>query len=1084
MRILAVRGQNLASLERFDVDFEQGLGGSGLFAITGPTGAGKSTLLDAICLPLFNKTPRLGGSSKIKVSLADGSADKGLTLYDVRGILRRGAGAGWAEVDLLADDGTRYRARWSVQRARKKVTGRIQKVELAFEDLDRATRLGEGINQTLEVVQERVGLTFQQFCRSVLLAQGDFAAFLEASEKDRAELLERMTGTEIYGELSQKAYGRAQEIGKELQDVERRLADRAPLDADARQQLEAELTERQAALDGLSEQKKRSEAYLEATRRTASLRERIAKATEDKQRASDAQAAAVAALEQSEQARRVLAVVELREAERLLDALREAVLELARRRGELDAWREEHARLEPLGAEWPRWNAAFEELDAVRRELADLVGRAGAIAAAHDEAVTAVSEAKVRLEEATARLAQAEQAEQEAAQAFEPAELDAVDEALALQQRTVSELEQMERYLEDARSSDGAVREGKTTVAGLQQELKDLAQRSADRTEQQERLGIELGAAQRALSHARDAMSLEERRAELTEGKPCPLCGSTHHPYAGEAFDQLLSTHQAEVDRLEQERDAVTAELAELRAAIADRKANLAAQEATLEQLRSKRAGALAGWSARADALELPGDALAARAGAELAQRKSVAEQRLGELGGRKAALVEGRKQLDARRGETKRALADRDVAKDAAVAAEANAQRARAKLDENREAIQRTQATVEARREALEPPLAHLSGWWTLYEEDPASFRKARAADADDWTRQDGALAEVTKTMAVQEAREQELARSAGQVRSACLASLDSDAVAEELGAQAEAWMAEQLGRLADDARAAAVAEAQAHNERQTQGATKDRHDADTQIAAQHKALEIHERELSSAEAEQAERLQALGVADEESFQPHLAKLDEEHVAAQQAVDEARLALKQDDANRLFQKEEGERLEAKRADAERWSKLNELIGSADGAKFRKFAQNLTLAQMLAQANRRLEELAPRYRLQPVPGQDLALQVLDCDMGNEIRSVASLSGGESFLVSLALALGLASLSAQRIRVESMFIDEGFGSLDADTLDVAISTLDSLQATGRQIGIISHVSGLAERIGRQVRVEKVGGGRSRVDVLDR
>lgn len=161
------------------------------------------------------------------------------------------------------------------------------------------------------------------------------------------------------------------------------------------------------------------------------------------------------------------------------------------------------------------------------------------------------------------------------------------------------------------------------------------------------------------------------------------------------------------------------------------------------------------------------------------------------------------------------------------------------------------------------------------------------------------------------------------------------------------------------------------------------------------------------------------------------------------------------------------------------WQQLSDLIGSASGAKFRTFAQSLTLERLLLEANAQLAELSPRYRLERVPGTDLALQAVDLDMGDEVRSVDSLSGGESFLVSLALALALSSLSSRQTQVESLFIDEGFGTLDPDSLDLALSSLDSLQAAGRQIGVISHVQTLVERIGVQIRVEALGGGESRV-----
>jgi exonuclease SbcC len=167
---------------------------------------------------------------------------------------------------------------------------------------------------------------------------------------------------------------------------------------------------------------------------------------------------------------------------------------------------------------------------------------------------------------------------------------------------------------------------------------------------------------------------------------------------------------------------------------------------------------------------------------------------------------------------------------------------------------------------------------------------------------------------------------------------------------------------------------------------------------------------------------------------------------------------------------------------AQIWQDLDEVIGSANGLRFQAFAQSLTLELLVRHANAHLRDLAPRYSLQRVPEHNLELQLIDHDLGDEVRSVQSLSGGETFLVSLGLALGLSSIAAEDQRVDSLFIDEGFGSLDAQALDAAISTLDALQAHGRQIGIVSHVVGLAERIGVEVRVEPVSPGRSRLRVF--
>ncbi|RPJ55159.1 MAG: hypothetical protein EHM23_27070, partial [Acidobacteria bacterium] len=169
------------------------------------------------------------------------------------------------------------------------------------------------------------------------------------------------------------------------------------------------------------------------------------------------------------------------------------------------------------------------------------------------------------------------------------------------------------------------------------------------------------------------------------------------------------------------------------------------------------------------------------------------------------------------------------------------------------------------------------------------------------------------------------------------------------------------------------------------------------------------------------------------------------------------------------------------------WLQLGELIGSADGKSFRNFAQTYTLDLLLEHANVHLAELKPRYRLERLCGDahdPLGILVVDQDMGDDRRPVNTLSGGETFLVSLALALGLSSLQSHRVRLGSLFIDEGFGALDSAALEIALSALEALQLQDRQIGIISHIDGLADHFPAEVRVLPLGAGASRVEVVGR
>ena len=201
MRILAIRGENLASLARpFELDLTaEPLAGAGLFAITGETGSGKSTILDALCLALYGEYPRVAVGRQEKVPDPSG---KELSISDGRAILRRGAASGFAEVDFIVQDGIGYRARWAVARARGKANGRLQDPQRSLKRLDDDSAVAEGITSVLKEVEARTDLTFEQFRRTVLLAQGDFDLFLLADERDRAELLEKVTVTEIYGSIS------------------------------------------------------------------------------------------------------------------------------------------------------------------------------------------------------------------------------------------------------------------------------------------------------------------------------------------------------------------------------------------------------------------------------------------------------------------------------------------------------------------------------------------------------------------------------------------------------------------------------------------------------------------------------------------------------------------------------------------------------------------------------------------------------------------------------------------------------------------------------------------------------------------
>ena len=294
MRILAIRGCNLTSLAGdFALELDQPpLDKLGLFAITGATGAGKSTLLDAMCLALFDRTPRLGERGGVPVGRADEDEEARLMANDVRGVLRRGAGEGFAEVDFLGKDGRRYRARWSVWRARKLAEGRFRPQEMTLTDVVTQQQFGRTKSEVLKAIEERLGLSFDQFRRSALLAQNEFAAFLRADANERAELLERMTGTEVYSRVSMAAHQRHKEVQEELAKLEQGVAAIARLSDEDRVAVEAQRAREEAALGEARAVQARAEQALHWYTERSRLVAQEAEAEQSRQRAAQALEAA------------------------------------------------------------------------------------------------------------------------------------------------------------------------------------------------------------------------------------------------------------------------------------------------------------------------------------------------------------------------------------------------------------------------------------------------------------------------------------------------------------------------------------------------------------------------------------------------------------------------------------------------------------------------------------------------------------------------------------------------------------------------------------------------------------------------
>ena len=1236
MRIVRVHGRNLTSLPEFDLRFDEGpLAGTGLYAITGPTGAGKSTILDAMCLALFDRTPRLTGLGGCEVG-REGDEVGRLRANDPRSLMRRGTAEAVAQVEFVGADGRRYRASWKAHRARGRAQGKLQTSELRLEELGSGHTVEGTKSEVLEAVHQRLGLTFDQFRRSVLLAQGDFAAFLKSSADERSELLEAMTGTEIYTELSRAAHEREKVERQAKEALEWQRGSLAILDAEERQALDARIvadgeslavvvraqkqaekacqwhdelarlgqaeaeaesalavaTKDEAGADPEREELRRVEAIQDlrgpveardgAQKRTAERaaaqrksQEAVSRADEDeKARRQELEAAEVAFSACREQwegaqpalteARRVDTLLEVearqvREAEVQLDQaqgeeqaarrdLQECVTrveELERRQAEAEEWLAGHPVLEPLAAEWLRWKQELERFTVALGEEGKAAREALQHETQRDQAAGALkaSLAEVRShEEQDVQAQQASSEAQAALQAYRGDEIEAEGQEVEARLEALARLEGT-----SARARDAA--KGARDARADEQKAEEAVRRAVLDHEESDRdlAAVQplLGEAERGLREARACVDLAPRRADLRDGEPCPLCGATEHPFAhGEVrADAIVAGMTARVAELQAQEKQHLARRSSSAALREQQVALVEASRRRAEEIETVLARAQEEWvlgalrigidlPARADEAGVP-DVLRS-AGADLRRRQA-------ELNALKRTGQKLVKAVQEAAGQAKKVHGELEARRRLRDEAQAELTRREAELAQSTSRRDEARNRREEALQAVEPAFAgRTDDWKGNLERRPRPFITACSNEVAQWNANRQQREDAGRELAaLQPAQAQALlqvdVKAEGVARAASL-----------LNERRRAWEARQEerrtwfeGRAVDEVtRELKVAVERAEGARSRAVLA---HDAARQVCtkcraeAEHAAVELGEaeREAAQREAELGERLggRSLAVVREllardrawiEALQAKLQALKERRQEAQTRLAERRSRREAHEAHErpdlpaegareslatleverrrleesrhagLARQRQDDELRARAVELEKdiarqvaawtvWRALSDLIGSSDGKAFRKFAQGLTLDALVEHANRHLATLARRYRLERVPNQDLDLQVIDQDMADEVRSVNSLSGGESFLVSLALALGLASLSAERIRVDSLFIDEGFGSLDSDTLEEAIAALDALQSDGRQVGVISHVSGLAERLGVQVRVLPQGTGRSRVEV---
>ncbi|MDR1454738.1 MAG: AAA family ATPase [Tannerella sp.] len=1027
MKILAIRGKNLASLEaEFELDFTAGpLSSAGIFAITGPTGSGKSTILDALCLALFDHTPRLDQADSTREGVIPDVGDTTLAQKDSRTVLRRGAADGYAEVDFLSSRGDRFRATWSVRRAGNRRDGALRPQTLRLVNLSKGEEVQGQKRELLAAISEQLGFTFEQFTRSVLLAQGDFAMFLKAGRQEKAALLERLTGIGIYSRISTAIYEKSKQAEYDYMLLQQKIREVALLTDEQTAALTAEkntLSETAGILKNTTDVLTAKLKWLE---QDELLCRRAGEA--DSNLTEIRQAIAVAAprytrMEQFDRAQGIRDIYHaLQNARRQLE---EHTAGLAGRQNEQESVAVQLKQAAGTYGQLEREQlTGMEEWEKTKPEIIrarDMDVRLTALQAGAEEAGKerdAAQAARQKTEALLLTLAKDVETTETALRKYEQwfekgslhrAMVPKTDLIIALLDEAQSVQQDIDLHAARLQECQTLLETKKADIRKLEQEL--------------EQLNAALPAEIAAL------------RAGLTEGEPCPVCGSIHHPYRGVVSRQTLKENELNRNK------RLTADNIEKTAALVDAQKTMSTHLSALLDNARKRQSALL------DKLEIH---LVTLPSWQTLFREGVLQSKLRRFAGQWEQYT--LEQTEARQTATRQAATLKNE-QNSLLEATRLAEEKRKKHEDSVAALKRLQqerAAVLSGTSADEVERRHAAHEKTLAGQlkEAAEHRQAILARQEALN---GAMIQIRD----------EIARLAGECT--------------EKRQQVEAWIAAE-GTVSPEQLADALSRdaAWVATEKQSLDHLKE------QFAAARATLEERAKNLS---AHRAQPLQAQPGETALSLADALSSRTAESERLRKRLTEIEVMSSTNEENRKRVRMYGKELGEKRQLAENWKKLNVLFGSADGLKFKAIAHGYTLDALLTHANRHLRELAPRYELQRIP-DTLALQVADLDLLGEIRTVHSLSGGESFLISLALALGLSSLSSSRMKVESLFIDEGFGSLDADTLGIAMDVLERLQTQGCKIGIISHVPEMTERIAVQVHVVKMVNGKSRV-VIDR
>ena len=1134
MKFLQLEILNLASLDKQGgevINFEEGaLGESTIFSIVGPTGSGKSTLLDAICLALYNRAPRYPrkkGDKNQNIEIygeADANENNRLAPTDSRNILTRGKKEGYSKLTFLANNGSIYRAEWHV---------RFQRVryENAKTSLYKITRNGEQLTEEIADWNELpniIGLDYDQFLRTVLIAQGSFANFLTAKENERYELLEKLIGceetyTNIATEIKKakdQAVDAYNQMAASVEAVKQNL-----LNDEELAQLQEEITLLEKAEKELDSQlqaiSKDLQWYEENYKQTKQITiyqadmEQAANAIKDIQ-------AQIIRLQLHDEVQP--AVNLLQEVERQIQSIHNQEEEIQKSEAaikskEVGITESEHT----LSYLKEVVNKAQEQLE----KAMPVIAEARALKTKMEAAMPNLKEKKEALElaqkenltalkdvEENARNIQKWEAETEKANLA----LKATQEEIAKQKQVLHEATQAAEQAwekEKNKTAGQNIEELQTQKSAADRKLQDIQQAikvvthlnasTAEKQKNEERIQF-LGERNAKIDEALGKLSIEAltqetltlrnaytlmvsekweiHRANLTEGKPCPLCGSTTHPYHTdnrqfeEATTELSQLLKAKEDllKLQQKQEKHLS---------GERKQN-DGEVQTLQKQQEKLSGEIATYEEEWKALiaqypKIPKEE------AELKLLLPIYENKAKDASSKLSHFNKIQKEIERLTQLKDKAVKDEAAYESKASTIQNNAQEntsiCATKLAEHKALTTNLISQEKNKKEAYEKALQAWNNTKKEMEEWQAQYQQILNGEEPDAAEQRLTAAKDEATKAADDQNENinklkaELANSKGSHQTMLSQSKTMKENLQEKEKELDLWIEEYNKQLAEKSIEPSLIDRNTiremlHSAEDWNAIRREKDEKEKAVASTtalyQSAEKAHQQHLEHQPAQTRDALLAIQQKYQERSQRN------ELIAAN-----ARMQNHQEAVKLLGDKAEALQLVTQEKDD--WTAITDAIG-ADGKTLRKIAQCYTLSFLIAHANQEIRKFNSRYELQQVR-HSLGIRIIDHDRADDIRDTTSLSGGETFIVSLGLALGLSALSSRNISFENLFIDEGFGTLDPDTLATVIDSLAMLQSSqGKKVGVISHTDTMSERITTQIRIIKNGNsGSSHIEI---